>query len=52
LERVLPIAAQYELSVYDAMYLELALRFGLPLATLDRKLNSAGNEAGLELLCS
>jgi predicted nucleic acid-binding protein len=52
LERVLPIAAQYELSVYDAMYLELALRFGLPLATLDRKLNAAGKEAGLELLCS
>jgi predicted nucleic acid-binding protein len=52
LERVLPIAAQYELSVYDAMYLELALRFGLPLASLDRKLNTAGKEAGLELLCS
>ena len=52
LERVIPIADQYELSVYDAMYLELALRFGLPLATLDRRLNAAGKEAGLELLCS
>ena len=52
LERVLPIAAQYELSVYDAMYLELALRFGLPLVTLDRRLNSSGKEAGLVLLCA
>jgi predicted nucleic acid-binding protein len=52
LEPVLPIADQYGLSVYDAMYTELALRFGLPLATLDRELNAAGKEAGLELLCS
>ena len=52
LDTVLPIADEYGLSVYDAMYLELALRRGLPLATLDRKLIEAANTAGIETLCS
>jgi predicted nucleic acid-binding protein len=52
LDTVLPIADEYGLSVYDAMYLELALRRGLPLATLDRKLVEAANTAGIETLCS
>ncbi len=52
LDTVLPVADQHGLSVYDAMYLELALRRGLPLATLDRKLIEAANTAGIEALCS
>jgi len=34
-------ARQYRLTVYDAAYLELAARFTLPLATLDRAMASA-----------
>ena len=51
LDTVLPIANEHDLSVYDAMYLELALRLGLPLATLDQKLIAAGKNAGVEVLC-
>jgi len=50
LESVLPIAYERELSVYDAMYLEVALRRGLPLATLDKELGAAGMKAGVEVL--
>jgi len=49
LDTVLPIANERELSVYDAMYLELAMRLGLPLATLDQKLLAAGKAAGVEV---
>lgn len=38
----------YSLSSYDAAYLELALREGLPLATLDKQLIKAARKAGLE----
>ena len=50
LDTVLPIANEHKLSVYDAMYLELALRLGLPLATLDQKLIAAGKAAEMEVL--
>ena len=50
LDTVLPIANEHELSVYDAIYLELALRLGLPLATLDKKLIAAGKTAGVEII--
>jgi predicted nucleic acid-binding protein len=46
----LDLARQFNLSAYDAAYLELALREGLPLATLDVKLQSAAREAGVRLL--
>ena len=49
LDTVLLIANKHELSIYDAMYLELALRRGLPLATLDKKLTVAGKAAGVEV---
>lgn len=41
------IARQYTLSLYDASYLELALRKALPLATLDKQLHAALTQAGL-----
>jgi len=40
-EQILWVARQQKLSEYDAAYLELALRAGLPLATLDDKLKQA-----------
>ena len=45
--RILPIARRYQLSVYDASYLELAIRSGTRLATIDEKLARAAAEAGL-----
>jgi predicted nucleic acid-binding protein len=50
LETVLPLAGEHGISVYDAMYLELSLRVGLPLATLDRKLAAACDAAAVEVL--
>ena len=41
------LAARHGLTAYDAVYLELALRRGLPLATLDGALLSAMAEAGV-----
>lgn len=43
------LARAHNLSAYDAAYLELALRRGLPLATLDAKLESAANSVGIRL---
>lgn len=46
----LQLAERHDLSVYDAAYLELALRLSLPLATLDRKLSSAAKACGAAVL--
>ncbi len=48
--RAFLLARQYQLSAYDAVYLETALRLKLPLATLDKKLAAAGPGAGATLL--
>ncbi len=45
----LALAGEHGLSVYDAMYLELALRMRLPLATLDRALAAAARTAGVDV---
>jgi predicted nucleic acid-binding protein len=45
----LNLARRYKLSAYDAAYLELALRTGLPLATLDADLAKAATTAGVSL---
>jgi predicted nucleic acid-binding protein len=47
---LLDLARSERLTVYDAAYLELALRLGLPLATKDAKLRKAGAGLGLALL--
>jgi predicted nucleic acid-binding protein len=47
---LLDLARSERLTVYDAAYLELALRLGLPLATKDAKLRKAGAGLGLPLL--
>jgi predicted nucleic acid-binding protein len=43
----LQLARAHHLSVYDAAYLELALRRGLPLATLDDPLKAAATAIGV-----
>jgi predicted nucleic acid-binding protein len=45
----LNLARTHDLSVYDAAYLELAIRRALPLATLDDRLKDAAKAAGVEL---
>ena len=46
---VLPLAREYSLSAYDAAYLELSIRQGAPLATLDDRLGKAAKHAGVEI---
>lgn len=41
------LAERYKLTLYDASYLELALRRSLPLATLDKALQKAATLAGV-----
>ncbi len=45
----LNLARRYGLSAYDAAYLEIALRLGLSLATLDVKLGKAAVTAGVPI---
>ena len=46
----LDLANAYGISVYDAMYLELAMRMRMPLATLDLRLGTVGRTAGVDVL--
>ena len=46
----LQLAERWRLTLYDAAYLELAQRLGMPLATLDKELRAAGSALGLTLL--
>ena len=46
----LQLARRHKLSAYDAAYLELALREGLPLATLDADLRKATEASGAPLM--
>lgn len=45
----LNLARQYRLTIYDASYLELAMRNNLPLATLDDALRKAAKASGISL---
>ena len=47
---VLTLARQHRLSFYDAVYLELAQREGLALATLDNELIKAAPPEGVRLI--
>jgi predicted nucleic acid-binding protein len=49
-DRVLPLANSQNWTLYDAAYLELAQRRGLPLATRDTPLARAANNIGVMLL--
>lgn len=43
------LAREYSLTAYDAAYLELAMRLGAPLATMDRQLADAAQKAGVAI---
>lgn len=44
------LAMRHKLSSYDAAYLELAMRHGLPIATQDVQLKEAAIAAGIDVL--
>ena len=46
---VISLARAHGLSAYDASYLELALRRGLPLATQDNRLRAAAAQVGVPI---
>ena len=47
---ILALARQQQLSVYDAAYLELAMRLGIPLASVDGLLRTAARNLMVPLL--
>ena len=47
---IFELARRERLTTYDAAYLELAVRMGLPLATLDGDLAGAARRIGVEVL--
>jgi len=49
LRQVLTTARDFQLSAYDAVYIDTARRQRLPIATLDRRLLSAAQQAGVEV---
>jgi predicted nucleic acid-binding protein len=51
-DAVIRVATEYQLTVYDAAYLELAERIGIPLASLDSDLRKAALAAGVVLLAT
>ncbi|MGI8971892.1 MAG: type II toxin-antitoxin system VapC family toxin [Dehalococcoidia bacterium] len=46
---ILTLAREQNLSAYEAAYLDLAMRHGLPLATLDQRLRGAAAAVGVAL---
>lgn len=50
LREVLTLARTEQLTIYDAVYLELAMRHGLPLATKDRLLTQAAKRVHVATL--
>ncbi len=49
-DNVFKLADKCSLTIYDAGYLELAIRENLPLATLDKELRTAARASGVPLL--
>lgn len=49
-DRTLQLARRHNLTAYDALYLELALRLGAPLASSDRALARAAEAEGVALI--
>lgn len=47
---LLPLCRTHKLTSYDAMYLDLAVRRQLPLATLDEPLRTAASKLAVKLL--
>jgi predicted nucleic acid-binding protein len=49
-DKLLELALQHNLAVYDASYLSLAVARSLPIATGDGKLQSAAASVGLQVI--
>lgn len=49
-QAVLNLMRSHRLTAYDAIYLEFAIRRGLPLATYDKELRKAATAVGVKLL--
>ena len=49
-DKIIPLARRHMLTVYDASYLELAIRTAAPLATLDTRLVAAARLESVELI--
>ena len=49
MSNILPLAREYDLSAYDAAYLDMSIRQGVPLATLDAALQKASRAAGIKI---
>lgn len=49
-KEIFALAREHKLSSYDASYLDLAMRKGLPLATLDKNLKAAAKRSEVPLL--
>ncbi len=47
---IMAVARAYQLTVYDALYLDVARQEGLPLATLDQALRDAATSLGIPLV--
>lgn len=52
LSSILTLAREQRLSAYDAAYLDLAMREGVPLATQDQALRRAAEACGVELMAA
>ena len=50
LREILALARREHLTTYDAAYLEVAMRRGIPLATLDKTLLRAARRVGVDTL--
>ena len=50
MREILRLARELGLTSYDALYVDLARREGLPLATLDKRLRAAAAKTGVALL--
>lgn len=48
--RILGLARDHQLTAYDAAYLELAMRLGIPLASKDHELCEAAERVGVTVL--
>ncbi len=46
---VIPVGREYNLTAYDAAYLDLAMCYGTPLATQDKSLREACKKCGVPL---
>ena len=49
-DETLELARKHQLTIYDAAYLELAIRSSVPLATLDRALEAAAIAEGIKIV--